>query len=141
MELAEQLQDLHQVLFEARENALRVLAGALVPVQAVHAVRDRVLRQLGARTSHVVVVHVHHAELWLQLHGLGEERDELIKGLFSVGHLGIIHEDDAMRVLLDGCPALLVAEVTRDVPQLHVQLAKVRDAWGRIPLEIHYPKG
>ena len=136
LHLAEQLQDLHQVLLKASEYALRVLAGALMPVQSVHAVGDRVLGQLGASTAHVVVVDVDHAELGLQLHSLGEEGHQLVQGLLCVLHLRVVDKDDAVGVFLDGGPALLVLEVTRDVPELYVDFAEVRNRWGWVSFEV-----
>ncbi len=72
LHLAEQLQNLHQVLFKASEYALRVLACSLMTVKTIHAVRDCVLGQLCAGTSHIVVIDVHHAELGLKLHSFRE---------------------------------------------------------------------
>ena len=47
-------------------------------VETIHAVGNRDLGELGARTSHVVVVDVDHAELRLQLHSLREEGHQLV---------------------------------------------------------------
>ena len=107
-----------------------------MPVETVHAVGDRDLGELGARTSHVVVVDVDHAELGLQLHSLWEEGHQLVQSLFSVGHGRIVHKNDAVSVLLNGGPALLVLEISTGVPELNVDLTEIGDTWGRVSFEI-----
>ena len=115
-------------------------------VETVHAVGNRDLGELGARTSHVVVVDVDHAELGLQLHSLREEGHQLVQSLFSVGHGRIVHKNDAVSVLLNGGPALLVLEISTGVPELNVDLTEIGDTWGRVSFEIDnsiisdYPK-
>ncbi len=139
LHLSQELQYLHEILFEASEDALSVLASALVPVEAIHAVGDGVLRELSTSTTNVVMIDVHHAEFRLQLHGFGEKSHQLIQCLFSILHLWVIDEDDTMRVLLNGGPALFELEVSRSIPQLNVNLAEICNTWGRVSLEVHDP--
>ena len=106
-------------------------------VETVHAVGNRDLGQLGTGASNIVVIDVNHAELRLQLHSLREECHELVQRLFSVGHGRVIHKNDAMSVLLNWGPALLVLEIARAIPQLYVDLAEICYTWGRIALEVN----
>ncbi len=81
-------------------------------VEAVHTVRDCVLRELGSGSTDVMMVDVNHAELGLKLHSLGEQGDQLVERFLCVLHLRVVDEDDAMCILLNRCPALLILEVT-----------------------------
>ena len=136
LHLAQQLQYLHQVLLEATEYALSVFTGALVSMQSIHAVGDCVLGQLCSGSTYIVVIDIHHAELGLQLHSLGEQGDQLVQGLLCVGHGRVVDENDAVSVLLDGCPAFFILEVTASIPELDVDLAEVCHTWGRVSFEV-----
>ena len=105
-------------------------------VETVHAVGNRDLGQLGTGASNIVVIDVNHTELRLQLHSLREECHELVQRLFSVGHGRIIHKNDAMSVLLNWGPALLVLEISTGVPELNVDLTEICYTWGRISFKI-----
>ena len=95
------------------------------------------LGQLRSGPSHIVMVDVDHAELRLQLHSFREHRHQLVEGLFCVLHLGIVDEDNSVRVLLDGGPALLVLEIPACVPELDVDFAEVCNTWGWVSLKVN----
>jgi hypothetical protein len=59
----------------------------------------------------------HHAKLGLQLHSLGEHLHELVHKGLTFGHVGIVNEDNALSFLLDRAPALLIFEITGNVPE------------------------
>jgi hypothetical protein len=136
--LLHQLQYLHQILLKPRKYTLSVLCRPLMSVQSIHAVRHSMLWERCTRASNILVVDDDHAELRRQHHGFGEHRNKLIQLVLTLGLTWIVDEDDAVSVLLDGRPAFLVLHVSRAVPQLNVDLAKV-NAWGRVSLEINNP--
>jgi len=92
---------------------------------------------LGNHSVAVVVVHVGHAVLGLQSHGAGEELHELSKDVLVVGLGGVVYKHNTISVLLDGGPALLVAELSRNVPQFQVDFTKCRHAWWGASLEVN----
>ena len=106
-------------------------------MKAVHAIRDRVFGKLSSCSTHIMVVDVHHAEFRLQLHGLREQGNKLVQGLFSIWHLRVIHEYDTVSILLNRSPALLILEITGSVPELNVNLAEICNTWRGIAFEVN----
>jgi hypothetical protein len=137
LHLSEKLEDLHQILFESCKYALRIFTCSFMSMKAVHAVRNGVLRKLGTSTACVMMVNVDHAEFGLQAHCLREKCHQLVEGFFSVGHLGIIHKDNAMGIFLNGGPAFLILEVTTHIPELHIDSSEVSNAWGWVSFEVN----
>ena len=121
--LTHHLENPVEVLLEALEDAARVLSSAVVSHEVVKALGQRGVGNGG--TLQVVMVDENHAVLRVDAHLLGEEAHELDQVLLGFGCHGVIHEDDAVCVLLDWPVAFFVLQVTAYVPELDVQLAKV----------------
>jgi hypothetical protein len=109
-----QLQQLVQILFETLEDTIGVLSSPMVLIKAVHGFGKGNCRENAA--TRVVMVDENHAELWLQLHCLGEHLHKLVHQSFALGNVGVVNKNDSLGVLLDGTPALFVFEIAGNVP-------------------------
>ena len=91
-----------------------ILSSSFMLLQSIHGAGDCVLREgsLSALLSHVVMIYENHAELRRDHHCLGELVHKLSENFFGVGVCRVVYENDALCILLDWSPALLILEVT-----------------------------
>ena len=129
-ELPEQL---GEILLKGGEDLLSVLYGASELIEWRHALRDD--RSLGPII--IMVVDEAQAETLLQSEGFREVLHKLDEVGLALWVRWVIHEDDALTVLLAWGPALLILEVSGQIPQLYVDLAKLGDTWWWVTLEVN----
>ena len=86
-----------------------------------------------------MVVDVEEHLLVLQARCLHEVSLELGQLILASGRGWVEHKNDSVGALLNGTPALLVAPITRDVPELNVHLAEDASGSGSVFLELNDP--
>ena len=119
---------------EAAEDEGGVVACANLFVNRLESARHL---QLLLRAVCLVVVHEQESLLVGEAGGLHEGAVELDKLVFASWRGRVEDKDDAVGVLLDGTPALLVAPVAGDIPQLDVDLAEDAGGGGRVLLVLN----
>ena len=132
------LENTVQVLLESLEDAARVLSSSIVTNEVVEALGERCIWDAGS--LEVMMVDVDHAVLRMDSHCLWEHVDELNKQLLSLRGCGVIDENNSVGILLDWAIALLVLQISADVPELDVDPSEVSHRCRRFTLEIDNPK-
>ena len=82
-----------------------------------------ILGWASAVSVRVVVVHKEERLLGIQARGLHEVALELHQLVLASWGARVQHKDDTIGVLLDGTPALLVAPISRHIPELYIDVS------------------
>ena len=129
--LDELFEESDEVFLEGRENTLSVLGSSFVFLNLLHAHWNAAGTSLG-----VMVVDETLAEGLFQSQGLWELLNEHLQIFFTARIGRVVDEHDALDVLLNWSPTLLILKITANVPKLDMNLSELRDALWWIPLKV-----
>ena len=85
----------------------------------------------------IMVVDEHLAETLLQSQSFWEVLHEFDQVLLAIRVSWIVNKDDALNILLTWSPAFLILEISREIPELDVDLSELGNTCWWVSLEVN----